>query len=148
MEKMKFNVDINAPASKVWNVLWDATSYPLWTNVFAEGSRAETDWQKGSKVLFVDNSNRGMVSRIVDNIPNQFMSIEHLGGYDNGVEDYESEQIKQWAGAQENYTLKETNGTTNLLVEMDLSGVDAKMIKYFESTWPKALQKVKELAEQ
>ena len=90
-----------------------------------------------------------MVSRIAENVPNEFMSIEHLGMYDNGVEDYESEQVKMWAGAKENYTLTDVDGKTHLDVymQMDESEENKKMIDMFADMWPKALAKVKELAE-
>ncbi|RYE33443.1 MAG: hypothetical protein EOP48_30740 [Sphingobacteriales bacterium] len=90
-----------------------------------------------------------MVSKIADNVPNEFMSIEHLGMYDKGVEDFESEHVKMWAGAKENYTLKNENGKTNLhiFMEMDESEANKPMIDMFAEMWPKALTKVKELAE-
>jgi hypothetical protein len=40
-----------------------------------------------------------MVSTIVENKPNEFMSIKHLGTIKNGVEDLDNEENKQWAGA-------------------------------------------------
>lgn len=146
---MEFNIEINAPRERVWEVLFGEKTYPLWTNVFSEGSKVETDWQKGSKALFIDESNRGMVSKIAENVPNEFMSIEHLGMYDNGVEDYESEQVKMWAGAKENYTLTDENGKTqlNIFMEMEESEKNKEMIDMFADMWPKALAKVKELAE-
>ena len=146
---MEFNIEINASRQKVWDVLFGVETYPLWTTAFSEGSRAETDWQKGSKALFTDGSNRGMVSRIADNVPNEFMSIEHLGMFDNGVEDYESEHVKMWAGAKENYTLTDLSGKTNLhiFMQMDESEANKPMIDMFAGMWPKALAKVKELAE-
>lgn len=145
MEKMKFSTDINASSEKVWKVLWNDDSYRKWTNVFYEGSYAETqDWKEGSKVLFLSPERDGMVSRVVANKPNRFMSFEHLGMVKKGVEDTESEEVKGWAGAKENYTLTEENGKTNLFVEMDSN---AEMKEYFEKTWPLALEKVKELAE-
>ena len=147
MEKMTFKTEINATAEKVWSVLFGETTYPLWANVFSEGSKAETDWKKGSKALFIDPSNRGMVSKIAESIPYKFLSIEHLGMYDNGKEDYESEEVKKWAGAMENYTLEEENGKTKLTIHMDMNN-DPNMVAFFEKTWPTALAKVKELAEQ
>ena len=50
MERKEFTIDINAPREKVWDVLWQDDSYRKWTSVFSEGSHAETDWKKGSKV--------------------------------------------------------------------------------------------------
>lgn len=146
---MDFRIEINATREKVWDVLFDKETYSQWTTVFSEGSKVETDWKKGSKALFIDESNRGMVSRIAENVPNEFMSIEHLGMYDNGVEDYESEHVKMWAGAKETYTLTEADGKTTLdiFMEMDESEKNKKMIDMFADMWPKALAKVKELAE-
>src|SRR5437879_1722753 len=106
MDKKTFTITINAPREKVWSTLWDDATYREWTAAFAEGSWAKTDWKKGSKVLFLDGKNDGMVSTIADNKPNEFMSIKHLGIVKNGVEDTGSAESKEWSGALENYTLK------------------------------------------
>lgn len=140
MNKMKFKIDINASAEKVWDMLWGKDSYPVWAAIFAEGSKAETDWQKGSKALFLDSNNEGMVSRIADNIQNEFMSIEHLGMIKGGKEDLNHE----WSGVKENYNLSEKDGKTELVITMDSN---EEMLVYFEKTWPKALDKIKLLAE-
>lgn len=144
MEKQQFNIAIDAPRETVWDVLWNDKTYPEWTAPFSEGSRAETDWQKGSKVLFLNGNNEGMVSTIAENMPNEFMSIKHLGMVKDGVEDTESEEVKQWAGSLENYTLKTVNGQTELTIDMDIAEEYKDM---FAEMWPKALNKVKELAE-
>ena len=144
MTKQEFKTTINAPKEKVWDTLWNDSTYPEWTSVFAEGSRAETDWKKGSKVLFTDGKGSGMVSRIADNRPNEYMSIEHLGYLKDGKEDLESEDVKKWAGAHENYTLKNVDGKTELIVDMDITD---EYKDYFIKTWPVALEKLKEIAE-
>ena len=144
MEKKEFRISIDAPREKIWNILWGEATYPVWTSAFAEGSRAETDWKKGSRAIFYDGKNNGMISSIADNRPNEYMSIKHLGTIKNGVEDMDSEETKQWAGALENYTLKNNQGKTELIVDIDISG---QYKDYFLKTWPKALDKVKELAE-
>ena len=144
MERKSFSIRVNASREKIWDVLWSDGSYRQWTSVFAEGSRAETDWKKGSKVLFHDGKGDGMVSTIIENIPNEFMSIKHLGEVKNGIEDTASEKVKQWAGAMENYTLTEVDGKTELNVDMDIA---EEYKDYFLTTWPKALEKIKELAE-
>ena len=148
MEKKEFKINIDAPREKVWEVLWNDTTYPVWTAPFAEGSRAETDWQEGSKVLFTDGKGSGMVSMIAEKKPNEYMSFKHLGTVNNGIEDTESEENKAWAGALENYILKTENGGTALTVEMSLDGIPPEMLDYFANTWPKALDKLKEIAEQ
>mgnify|MGYP001552510705 CR=1 FL=1 len=144
MEKLVFKAVINAPRNKVWDILWGDATYPVWTAPFAEGSRVETNWEVGSRVLFLDANNRGMVSTIAEKVPNEFMSFKHLGDINNGVEDLTSDKVKEWAGSLENYTLTAVDGKTELLVEMDMNE-DFK--NYFMDTWPKAVDKVRELAE-
>ena len=144
MKKQEFKIAIDAPPEKVWNVLIGTDTYPKWTAPFAESSTVETDWQKGSRTLFLDGKGNGMVSEIEENIPNEYLSIRHLGSIKDGVEDFDSEETKQWSGSFENYTLKSVDGKTELLIDLDVTdGIE----EYMSDTWPKALQKVKELAE-
>lgn len=145
MKKHEFKTAINAPREKVWKTLWEDKTYREWTSVFSEGSRAETDWKKGSKVLFLDGKGEGMVSTVAENKPNEYMSIKHLGYVIGGKEDTTSEAVQKWAGAMENYTLKSVNGYTEITVDMDITEDHEK---YFVETWPKALKKLKEIAEQ
>ena len=86
----------------------------------------------------------GMVSRIKENKPYEYISIEHLGIIQNGKEDTTSDEVKNWAGALENYTFKDRDGKTELLVDMDSNDEYSEM---FKDMWPRALQKLKELAE-
>ena len=145
MEKQEFRITIDAPKEKVWQTLWDKSTYESWTSAFSEGSTVTTDnWKKGSKVVFGDSQGNGMVAQVDENIPNKFMSFRHLGEIKDGVEDTTSEKVLGWAGATENYTLKEANGKTEVLVEMDINEEFAEM---FKDIWPKALNILKELAE-
>lgn len=127
----------------------DDKPYREWTAAFNPGSYYKGDWSKGSKILFLGPDPKtgeegGMVSRIAENKPYEFISIEHLGIVKNGVEDTTSEEARKWAPAFENYAFKEKGGATEVLVEMDIEDENKKM---FEEMWPKALQKLKEIAE-
>lgn len=144
MQKQEFKILINASPKKVWNVLWGNESYQQWTSVFSETSTVETDWKEGSKILFLDGKGQGMVSIIAEKRPEQFMSFKHIGVVNNGVEDFDSPQTKEWAGALENYTLRQENDKTELIIDIDIT---EEYKDYFIKTWPKALEKVKELAE-
>lgn len=145
MEKHQFSATIDAPKERVWEILWGKDTYPAWTAAFSEGSMAQTDnWKKGSKVLFTDGKGSGMVAIIEDNRANEFMSFKHIGMVNDGVEDTESDKVKEWAGAHENYMLKDDNGKTSLTVEMDIS---KEWLEYFTKTWPVALENVRRLAE-
>jgi len=144
MKKQKYEITIHAPAEKVWNVLLGQDTYPIWTSVFSESSQVETDWQEGSKALFLDGSGHGMVSEIATNRPSKYLSIRHLGTYKDGVEYTDDDKANEWAGAMENYTLQESDGNTRLLVDLD---VTEQFQKHMDEMWPLALQKVKELSE-
>lgn len=144
MEKQTFKVTIDAPREKVWDVLWSNESYPEWTSVFSPGSQAQTDWNEGSKVLFLNGEGDGMVSRIAKKKDSEFMSFEHLGEMHGGVEDLDTEKVRSWSGAHENYTLKTVNGKTELTIDMDVTD-DFK--DYFMTTWPRALEKLKSMVE-
>lgn len=85
-----------------------------------------------------------MVSSIREKIPNEYMSFEHHGEVKEGVEDTESDRVKAWAGAQENYTLTTVDGKTEVVVELDIND---EFKEYFANTWPKALAALKEVAE-
>jgi len=139
MEKIEFKTSINASAEKVWDVLFGVESYPKWTAVFAEGSSVETDWKKGSKAVFGDGKGSGMVAVIAENIPNEFMSIKHIGEIKDG-----KEKLHDWGESLENYTLKEKDGQTELTIDMNI--ID-EWKDYFNETWPAALKKVKAMSE-
>ncbi|ETO92370.1 ATPase [Legionella oakridgensis] len=141
METLHFSININASKEKVWKILWGDKTFTDWTSVFAEGSYAVSDWMEGSRIQFIDpKSNHGMSSVIEKKIPNEFMSFKHLGEIING----EEQLSKEWSGALENYSLKENNGVTTLIVSLDTLEEWKKM---FEDKFPKALQRVKELSE-
>ena len=144
MEKLHFTQTINAPKEKVWSSLWDEESYRKWTSAFSPSSYAKSDWKEGSKILFLDGEGSGMVSRIEALRPNEFMSFKHLGEVKDGVEDTESDKVKAWAGAFENYTLKEVDGKTELSVDIDMN---AEHMEIFNQMFPKALAQLKTIAE-
>ena len=150
MHKLHFLITLNAPKAKVWNTMLDDATYRVWTEAFTPGSHYVGDWSKGSKILFLGPDPKtgkmgGMVSRIKENRLHEYISIEHLGEVHDGKEDTTSEAVKAWAGVHENYTFKEKDGKTEVLVEMDSSGGEFE--EMFKDMWPKALQKLKELVE-
>lgn len=147
MKKLHFEITINAPKEKVWNTMLGKNTYPEWTEPFAPGSNFVGDWKKGSKILFTapgEKGDMGMVSRIKDNRPYEFISIEHIGMLQDGVEDTTSEAVKAWAGALENYTFKEKDGKTELIIDTDTT---EEYIEMFKGMWPNALQKLKDISE-
>ena len=149
MEKIRQTIFIDAPRERVWDVMLSPDTYGQWTSAFSPGSYFRGDWSQGSKIVFLgpnpDGSGEGgMVSRIRENRPHEFLSIEHLGIVKNGVEDTESEEAKKWAPAFENYTFTAKNGGTELTIEMD---IEPKERENFEKMWSDALSRLKKIAE-
>lgn len=149
MKKLHFSQKINASAEKVWKTMLEPETYKQWTDVFSPGSYYKGSWEKGSKILFMGpnpetGKEGGMVSRIADNKPYELISIEHIGIMNEGVEDTTSDEAIKWTPAFENYSFKEENGVTEVLVDTDSAD---EMVSEFEKMWPEALAKLKEIAE-
>lgn len=148
MQRKQFTTTIAAPREKVWDTMLGDATYRDWTSAFAPGSYYEGDWTAGSKILFLapgeSGAPSGMVSRIAESRRPEAVSIEHLGIVTEGREDTESDAVEGWAGARESYFLREVEGGTEVRVEMDLDDEHATM---FDDMWPRALARLKELAE-
>ncbi len=149
MQKLNKTIFINAPREKVWETMLGELTYQDWTSAFHAGSYYKGSWDEGSKILFIGPSEDGtteggMVSRIKENRKPEYLSIEHLGIYKDGVEDTESEDAKKWAPAFENYTFIEKHGGTELHIDQDVEGEYQKM---FDEMWDKALSRLKEICE-
>lgn len=151
MKKLQFKVSINSPVSNVYDMMLGITnksSYEQWTAMFNPTSSYEGSWDKGSKILFIGVDEKGekggMVSRIVENQLNQFVSIQHYGLYKEGKEITEGPDVEKWANGFENYSFEESNGTTLLIVDLDTT---EDFVNFMNDTYPKALDKLKEICE-
>lgn len=151
MRKLQYTVSINAPVSKVYNSMLGISSkstYEQWTSFFNSTSTFEGSWEKGSKILFIGVDEKGekggMVSRIAENIPNQFVSTQHYGLVKGNTEITEGPEVEKWANGFENYTFEENNGTTKVIVDLDTT---EDFIDYMNEKYPKALEKLKEICE-
>jgi uncharacterized protein YndB with AHSA1/START domain len=145
MNTLNFSIFINAPKEKVWNTMLDDATYRQWTKPFNETSYYKGDWTEGSKIYFFGTDENGqneggMYSRIAKNIPFEYVSIQHLGMIENGVE-------TPWEGAEgfENYTLAEKDGGTEVMIEM--VNIPDDFCPEMNDMWPKALDVLKEIAE-
>ncbi len=151
MKKLQFKISINAPVAKAYDFMLGINSkstYEQWTAMFNPTSTYEGSWEKGNKILFlgVDENGvkGGMVSKIADIIPNQFVSIQHYGLVQGDKEITEGPEVEKWANGFENYTFEENNGTTSVTVDLDTT---EDFVNYMNDTYPKALNKLKEICE-
>ncbi|MCC6815333.1 MAG: SRPBCC domain-containing protein [Saprospiraceae bacterium] len=152
MKKIQFKKEINATAFNVYEImlgLKDKSSYENWTAAFNPTSTYIGSWKKGSKIHFVgldENGKKGgMVSEIMEHEAAKFISIRHYGILDGETEITTGEQVEKWAGAHENYSYLENNGITTVTVDIDIL---EDYLDYFNNTYPKALEKLKEISEQ
>ena len=151
MKKLQFNISIHAPVSAVYNIMLGISSkstYEQWTAMFNPTSTYEGNWEKGSKMLFIGVDEKGekggIVSKIAENIPHQFVSIQHYGLVNAGKEITEGAEVEKWANGFENYLFEENNEVTTVKVEIDAT---EEFIDFMNETYPKALKKLKELCE-
>jgi uncharacterized protein YndB with AHSA1/START domain len=146
MNTLHFSIIINAPKEKVWDTMLQDATYRVWTKPFNEGSHYQGDWSEGSTIRFLGTDADGkimggMFSRIAKNVPFEYVSIQHLGVIENGIE-------KPWeteGEGFENYAFVEKDGGTEVSVEM--VNIPDDFCPSMNEMWPKALEVLKELAE-
>lgn len=140
MKKQHFSVNINAPKNTVWHALWHDPHYRFWTSAFTEGSHAKSNWQQGSEILFLGPSGDGMYALIEEKEEPNKMVFRHLGE----IKNLEKQPGANWQNAIEAYELTEENGQTRVSVAID---IEEEYTAAFEEMFPRALAKLKELAE-
>ncbi len=148
LERLHFEITINKPVKDVYRIMFDQKKWEEWTAEFNPTSHFKGTWEKGSKMLFLgtnqNGSEGGMVSRIKEHIPRQFVSIEYLGVIHEGKEYTTGKEAEPWAGGLENYSFSEKDGKTRLSVDAD---TNREHKSYFITTWPKALNRLKSICE-
>lgn len=126
----------------------DDETYRRWTEAFQEGSYFEGSWKEGSSIRFLstepDGSVSGMYSTIKTHRPNEYLAIRHLGEIKKGKETAWPDTDKPGGEALETYVVRDKDGGCELLIELDSPEEYSSM---FKEMWPKALAKLKELAE-
>jgi hypothetical protein len=138
------SIEINAEAGKIWQTLVRKESIKIWYEAFGKGIVAKTDWQVGSKALFVDEHQCGIVGKITANKPGEMLSIVYQGIVQDGREDYQSEQANNVKGSVEAYRISCSDGKRLLFVQCDM---EESYFGYMSNAWDVALEKIKVLSE-
>ena len=154
LNKLNFEIEINAGVEKVWEKMLRDAGYRVWTMEFNPGG---SYYEKENPGEFVAGENidflgpdqngqlGGMISKVFEVRKYEFISFQHLGYNMNGVRDTASEEILAVFPSFENYTFEKLDdGKTKVKVEMDS---DPKYTEMFTDLWPKALNKLKEICE-
>lgn len=145
VKQIQFEATIDAPVAVVWEQMFGAESYRHWTAAFAEGSYFEGSWSQGSRIRFLSPSGDGMVAEIAENRLNEFVSIRHLGLVIKGEDDTDSESVRAWAPAYENYTFSSVPEGTRIVVDQD---VTEEFEQSMRDTWSKAFELLKQLCQE
>ena len=142
MKDMQFSIEINASKEHVWGTLWQDETFRQWAGIIDPGTYMKGELQEGGEVEFISAENGyGVTSLVAKLVPGEFLLLKHSADtQENGSEERE----KEWTGGEESYSLTEKDGVTTLAATI---GVPEKMEEYFKVNYPKALEKVKELAE-
>ena len=144
MKTLHFSIDVRASRQTVWETLLGRESYRIWTTEFADGSYFEGTWEAGTRMRFLVPSGEGMVAEVAEHRSQEYLSLRHLGFVKDGVEDTESEMVKAWAPAFENYSLSYAGLSAHLAVDID---VTPEFEEYMLKVWPKALARLKAMCE-
>jgi uncharacterized protein YndB with AHSA1/START domain len=139
MQKMQFSIEIRSPKETVWKTLWEDKTFRDWANIIDEGMYMTGDLKEGNEVQFVSPGGAGVTSKVLKLIVNEFVSFRHMMDTQDG-----GEREKEWTGGTESYSLTENNGVTALTVEL---GVPPEQVETFNGRLPKAIERIKELAE-
>ncbi|MEN6339839.1 MAG: hypothetical protein ABFD03_06900 [Clostridiaceae bacterium] len=142
MKKLQFSIEINALKERVWTTLWEDTTFRDWASILDEGTYMQGVMKEGNEIQFISSVNGYGVTDLVEKLnPNAFVLFRH------GADTKESGQLereKEWTGGTESYSLSETNGVTTLVVKTD---VPQEQEETFQIRFPKALERIKTLAE-
>lgn len=140
---MQFTIDINATKEQVWNTLWQDKTFRQWASIIDPDTYMVGELEEGSEVQFISAANGyGVTSLVAKLTPNEFLLLKHQA---DTQKTGQQEREKEWTGGEESYSLTEKDGATTLTVAFD---VPLELEEYFKNNYPKALEQVKELAEQ
>lgn len=146
MKIVAHEIEIAAPAAKIWDLMWNAESYRDWTQFFGGSGVYESDWQVGGRTVFWDHERQnGMVATIESlNKPTEVI-FKHIGLIENGEEFRQTKEVLEWSGAQERYFLTELDGYTKMTAEINTM---PEHEQHMRDGLVKGFDRIKQLAEE
>jgi hypothetical protein len=141
MKEVQFSIEINATKEKVWDTLWQDETLREWAGIIDPGTYMVGDLKEGNEVQYISGNGYGVTSLVDKLTPGEFLLLRH---HADTQESGKREREDQWTGGKESYSLAEKDGTTTLTVAFD---VPPELEEMFKVSYPKALERVKVLAE-
>jgi hypothetical protein len=142
MKQMQFSTEINASGETVWNTLWQDETFREWAGIIDPETYMVGDLKEGSTIQFISSASGYGVTSVVEKlILGKFLLLKHrTDTQEHGKQKRENE----WSGGKESYSLAANDSTTTLTVAFD---VPPELEEKFKISYPKALERVKALAE-
>lgn len=139
---MQFTVEIQSTKETVWSTLWQDKTFRDWAGLIDPGTYMVGELVQGNEVQYISAENGyGVTSLVAKLVTNEYLLLKHSADtQDTG----ERLRKQEWTGGEESYALTEQNGMTILTAAFD---VPPELEDYFTINYPKALNRVKELAE-
>lgn len=139
---MQFRVEINTSKKRVWDTLWQDKTFRQWAGIIDPETYMSGEFKEGNEVQFISAANGYGVTSLVEKLtPGEFLLLRHSA---DTQESGKQKREKEWTGGEESYSLSEKDGTTTLTATFD---VPLELEEYFKANYPKALERVKVLAE-
>ena len=141
MRTLEFSITINAPRTRVWQVLWQDETLRQWAGIIDPGTHMVGELKQGEEIQFISGNGYGVTSLVEAVMPNEKLVLRHKADTAGGGTQTRDDQ---WSGGAESYDLTENEGLTTVTTRFD---VPPELEDYFNDTYPKALAKVQQLAE-
>ena len=142
MKELQFSIEIEATKEKVWATLWQDSTFREWAGLIDPGTYMVGEIKEGNELQFISAENGYGVTSLVETlIDGEFLLLRHQADTQEvGTKTREPE----WTGSSESYELKEHDDHTTLIVTFE---VPPQQEEYFTAAYPKALDRLKALAE-
>lgn len=142
MKEVQFKVQISATKEKVWETLWQDATFRDWASIIDPETYMVGELKVGNEVQFISaHGGYGVTSLVEELIPHEFLLLRHQADTQGAGT---QERAAEWTGGAEGYALRESDGVTTLTVTFD---VPVEMEAMFNVSYPKALARIKRLAE-
>lgn len=145
IRKHTFETIIEAEAEKVWQVLVDDKSFRIWRSVLTDGAFYKGELKAGGKIQFLSPEGNGKSGYVILFDHPRNVLFQFISGVKDFVELEVDNESEKWSGFFENYVLKEREGKTKLMVEIDVMPGQEDLM---DTLVPEMLMRIKMIAEE
>lgn len=127
-------IELNVSPEQLWPILVSVDAVTNWAQSFSGGTTVETDFKKGSSIVWKDNTGQvGAKGTVTDRVENKRLVLAYPEEGQTTPEVY-----------KEDYEILSKNGKTTLTVKA--GPLAKKYVKTHEPLWDQVMVKIKEMA--